>query len=42
MFPKLLHERMPEIGMDYAVIYPSLGMMYPHIDESSEGKSAVL
>jgi predicted TIM-barrel fold metal-dependent hydrolase len=27
MFPRLLHERLPEIGIDYAVVYPTYGLM---------------
>jgi len=27
MFPRLLHERLPAIGLDYAVVYPTYGLM---------------
>jgi predicted TIM-barrel fold metal-dependent hydrolase len=27
MFPRLLHQRLPEIGIDFAVIYPTYGLM---------------
>jgi predicted TIM-barrel fold metal-dependent hydrolase len=27
MFPRLLHERLPAIGIDYAVVYPTYGLM---------------
>jgi predicted TIM-barrel fold metal-dependent hydrolase len=28
--PKLLHERMDEIGLDFAILYPGLGLSLPH------------
>ena len=31
--PKLLHERLDEIGLDVTVLYPSLGLGAPHIDD---------
>ena len=31
--PKLLHERMDEIGLDYAVLYPSLGLALPSLND---------
>jgi hypothetical protein len=31
--PKLLYERMDEIGLDFTVLYPSLGLMLPHIED---------
>lgn len=30
LFPGLLYERMEEIGLDYSVIYPSLGLIFLH------------
>jgi predicted TIM-barrel fold metal-dependent hydrolase len=27
MFPRLLHERLPALGLDYAVVYPTYGLM---------------
>jgi predicted TIM-barrel fold metal-dependent hydrolase len=31
--PKLLHERLPETGVDYAVLYTSLGLSFPNIPD---------
>ena len=31
MLPKLLAERMPELGIDYAVMFPTIGMLLPNI-----------
>lgn len=30
--PKLLAERMDSLGLDFTVLYPSLGLLFPHID----------
>lgn len=32
--PKLLHERLDEIGIDFTVLYPSLGLAFPHIEDA--------
>ena len=32
--PKLLHERLDEIGIDFTVQYPSLGLSFPHIENA--------
>ena len=32
--PKLLNERLDETGIDFSVIYPSLGLFAPRIDDS--------
>jgi predicted TIM-barrel fold metal-dependent hydrolase len=32
--PKLLHERLDEIGIDFTVQYPSLGLAFPHIENT--------
>jgi predicted TIM-barrel fold metal-dependent hydrolase len=32
VLPKLLHERMNDIGLDFTVLYPTLGLSFPHID----------
>lgn len=29
MLPRLFRERLPELGMDYSVIYPSIGLLLP-------------
>jgi predicted TIM-barrel fold metal-dependent hydrolase len=31
MLPKLLHERLPELGIDFAVLYPTAGLGVPFI-----------
>ena len=33
MLPRLLHERMDEVGMDYVVLYPTIGLGFPHIHD---------
>lgn len=30
LFPQLLHERLDELGLDFAVVYPSLGLAFLH------------
>ncbi len=30
--PRLLAERMDEFGLDFTVLYPSLGLLFPHIE----------
>jgi len=34
MLPGLLYERLPEIGLDFAVVYPTLGLMVGSIDDA--------
>ncbi|MAJ61007.1 MAG: hypothetical protein CBC48_14175 [bacterium TMED88] len=34
LLPRLLMERLPELGIDYAIIYPTFGLMVPHIDDA--------
>jgi predicted TIM-barrel fold metal-dependent hydrolase len=36
MFPALLNERLEEIGLDFVVMYPTVGLMYPHLDTAEE------
>ena len=31
--PRLLYERLDELGLDFCVVYPSLGLVFPHIDD---------
>lgn len=31
MLPRLLYERMPELGLDFAVVYPTLALFFPTI-----------
>jgi predicted TIM-barrel fold metal-dependent hydrolase len=33
--PALLHERLPALGIDFAVVYPSTGLTYPHIQDAA-------
>ncbi|MGE0820941.1 MAG: amidohydrolase family protein [Candidatus Binatia bacterium] len=33
VLPKLLHERMDDIGLDFTVLYPSLGLSFPHFED---------
>ncbi len=34
VLPKLLHERMDDMGLDFTVLYPSLGLAFPHIENT--------
>ena len=31
--PKLLHQRLPEMGIDFTIIYPSFGMVLPNLGD---------
>jgi predicted TIM-barrel fold metal-dependent hydrolase len=31
--PRLLYERLDEIGMDFTVLYPSIGLLPPHLED---------
>jgi predicted TIM-barrel fold metal-dependent hydrolase len=31
MLPRLLHERLDQLGIDFAVMYSSAGLVYPHV-----------
>ncbi len=33
--PRLLHARMDTIGLDVSVIYPSIGLVFPHVPEEA-------
>lgn len=33
MLPRLYHERMDEVGLDFAVLYPSIGLMFSHSND---------
>ncbi len=33
LFPELLHERLDEMGIDFGVVYPSLGLAFLHTDD---------
>ncbi len=34
MLPKLMHERLPEMGIDYSVVYPTIGFLLPDIADT--------
>jgi predicted TIM-barrel fold metal-dependent hydrolase len=38
--PKLLYERLDEIGLDFTVLYPSLALVFPEIDEAELRRAA--
>lgn len=31
LLPSLLHQRLPEMGIDFAVVYPTLGLFFQHV-----------
>jgi len=33
LFPALLHERLDETGIDFGVVYPSLGLVFLHVED---------
>ena len=41
MAPKLLHQRLEEIGIDFAVMYPTLGLALPTIHDDGVRRGAV-
>ena len=34
MLPKLMHERLPEMGIDFSVVYPTIGFLLPDIPDN--------
>ena len=38
--PSLLHERLGTLGIDFAVAYPSLGLMLPHVPDDTLRRSS--
>ncbi len=40
MLPRLLHERLPELGIDVSVIYPSFGLLFGHFDDERDRRGA--
>ena len=38
--PRLLHERLDDIGIDFTVLYPSLGLAFPHIEHAELRKAS--
>ena len=41
MAPKLLHQRLDEIGIDFAIMYPTLGLALPTIHDGDVRRGAV-
>jgi len=41
MLPKLLNERMDELGLDFAILYPSLGLVLPTIQDEKVRRGAL-
>lgn len=39
-FPRLLHHRLEELGIDFCVTYPSMGIMFPHIPDEANRRFA--
>ncbi len=40
MLPQLMHERLPEMGIDYAVVYPTIGFLLPEITDPDARRAA--
>ena len=40
LFPGLLYERLDEIGIDFGVVYPSLGLVFLHADDERYRRGA--
>jgi predicted TIM-barrel fold metal-dependent hydrolase len=40
IFPKLMHERMDELGLDFSVIYPTWGLMVGNVDDEEIRRAA--
>ncbi|MBW8826001.1 MAG: amidohydrolase family protein [Acidobacteria bacterium] len=41
MLPKLLHERLPELGIDFAIVYPTLGLVVQRLPDDDLRPAAV-
>ncbi len=41
MMPKLLHERLDEIGSDFAVVYPTMGLRLPRIKDDETRRAVI-
>jgi len=41
MMPRLLYERLPELGTDFAVIYPTAGLRVPRIHDDATRRAVV-
>lgn len=40
MLPRLMRERLPEMGIDYAVVYPTIGFLLPDIPDEEVRQAA--
>ena len=40
MFPKLLYERMDDLGLDFTVLYPSVSLFFPHMEDEEVRRAA--
>jgi predicted TIM-barrel fold metal-dependent hydrolase len=40
LFPKLLYERLDEMGLDFTVLYPSMSLFFPHFDDEEVRRAA--
>jgi predicted TIM-barrel fold metal-dependent hydrolase len=40
LMPDLLYERLDELGIDFAVLYPSSGLMFPHVAAEATRRGA--
>jgi predicted TIM-barrel fold metal-dependent hydrolase len=40
MFPKLLYERMDDLGLDFTVLYPSISLFFPHMEDEEVRRAA--
>ncbi len=40
MMPRLMHERLPEMGIDYSVVYPTVGFLLPDLPQEDIRKAA--
>src|SRR5919109_4930876 len=41
MMPRLLYERLPELGTDFAVIYPTAGLRMPRISDDETRRAVI-
>lgn len=40
MLPKLMHERLPDMGIDFSVVYPTIGFLLPDIPDRDIRRAA--
>jgi predicted TIM-barrel fold metal-dependent hydrolase len=40
MLPRLLHERLPELGIDFAIAYPTVGLRVPRVADDERRRAA--